>query len=310
MLKNLICPLFLLLLSFQLIAQQSPQTWVTFRVNVDNLRVRNAPDKNAKVVAELPEHTQLKYLNETAGSWDEVTLRNQKHKARWYKVETIDGATTGWVYGGAVALSSVYAEAGTKAPEWHYDFLDLHSVNETAYNAVASTFKNAMVYDTLQHQLNDSTILLKFDNGQQKKIVSTPPDYEENRQTFTYLGHIPAAHQYLVAGEYYEDADIRMYDIRNGNEIVSQNFPEIPQVSPDAKWLAGIWDNSPYEDESGIQIYKNISEGVFEFALITLQNIQCSDICWDKAGNIYFKYLKYPEDRNTAHYYCLKMPQL
>jgi hypothetical protein len=249
-------------------------------------------------------------LNETAGSWDEVTLRNQKHKARWYKVETMDGATTGWVYGGAVVLSAVYAEAGTKAPEWHYDFLDLHAVNQTVYNVVAATVKNAMVYDTLEHQLNDSTILLKFDNGQQKKIVSTPPDYEENRQIFAYLGQITAAHQYLVAGEYYEGSDIRMYDIRTGSEIVSQNFPKIPQISPDAQWLAGIWDNSPYEDESGIQIYKNISEGVFEFALITLQNIQCSDICWDKAGNIYFKYRHFTEDQHAVHYYCLKMPQL
>ena len=303
-------PLFycwlLLVTSQSLSAQANEQIWITFRVDVDKLRVRAAPDKNAKVVAELPEDTQLKYLNATAGNWDEIELRGKKHKARWYKVEEVGTPVTGWVYGGAVVLSSVYFEGPESFPALRHDFVEMEQIADEIYDKAKAAFADQMVYDTIDYQLNDSTILLKFDDGSKKELTGSS-EPEESYANYTYLGRLPGAHQYFVQAIYYEDMDITMYDTRNGAEL-SIDFGEIPRLSPDSRWLAAGFQN-PYEEDSGIQLYINLPKKVAEFARITLPGSDCTDLCWDNSGNLYFKYRLWSEERNVVKYYRLKIPE-
>ena len=82
---------------------------IYFRAGVDKLRLRAAPDKNAAVLSELKEQTLLRYLNESGGNVEQLTLRGVQYNKRWFKVAVADDLSkSGWVYGGAVAISSVF----------------------------------------------------------------------------------------------------------------------------------------------------------------------------------------------------------
>ena len=91
--------LLLLLTACSVWGQNSPtKPMISLRATVDHLRLRATPDKSAAVIAELPEHSQLLYLDETGGAFENVILRGVPHQARWYKVSPIGASTQiGWV---------------------------------------------------------------------------------------------------------------------------------------------------------------------------------------------------------------------
>jgi Bacterial SH3 domain len=260
---------------------------VTLRVDVDQLRLRAAPDKAAEVVATLPQHTQLRYLDQTAGTWDEITLRGQPHRARWYKVQTAEEPIrTGWVYGGAVVLSSVYLATKGEVPALQYDFLTLEQVSRQQYEAARKAYVDPIMYDTLQHQQRDSTLILPLDTlGKTARFVSQ--SNEENTEIYNYTGQIPAIRNYIVEGLYYEYNEYILIDQRNGRMVKTQGFPEdLPRLSPDQKTLAAAWSDV-YESNGGVQILSVLPDGVFDTALLAIEGVYFGNVCWGADGSIY-----------------------
>lgn len=301
----IICCLFLFI-CLTLSAQTDEQIFITFRVDVDKLRVRASPDKNAKVVAELPEHTQLKYLNETAGNWDEIELRGKKHKARWYKVEGTDMPVKGWVYGGAVVLSSVFVDSVVTIPNLNYDFFTLKEISGAEYDAVFAIYNNQIEQDSLEHQLNDSTLVFKFENGKVLKLISFETPESDNMEQYYYAGKINAAHQYVIEATYYEAMDLTMLDTRTGQETVL-DFGTLPAISTDNQWIAAGW-GEPYEEMGGIQLYKNTKNGIAAFMSATFARADCLDFCWNKSGDIFFKNRYYSDEGQQVKYYRMQLP--
>lgn len=299
---------FLLLHMITLCAVLSAQsTTISFRVTVEKLRLRAAPDKNAAVIAELPEHTQMVYLDQTSGTWDEVTLRNQPHKARWYKVHPSEKPQqVGWVYGGAVALSSVYManDADLKVPVLHYDFLELEQVTSQQYQAVFNAYHNPMQYDTVftLYHTNDSTLVLPIKNGTQHTLVSG--GLEEDMQEYYYEGQLPDIHTYLVRANYYEYEEVILIDQNTGRRVATEGFPgELPQLSPDKQWLAQSWSNI-YENNGGLQLLAVLPDGVYAAALFAIENMYFEGACWDAQGRIYFRSYHWSDsENNKVHQY-------
>lgn len=262
---------------------------IGFRATVDHLRLRATANKTAAVVAELPEHTQLIYLDQTAGNWDEVTLRNQAHTARWYKVSTADiSQKTGWVYGGAVMPSSVYisTESDPKVPVLHYDFMDLEPITQQQYQTVSLQYHNPVRYDTTLYRTNDSTLLLPINTGKPYTLVSE--GQEENRKEYSYEGQLPDIQTYLVTANYYEYGEILIIDQKTGRQTATLGYPgELPQLSPDKQWLALGWSDI-YESNGGLQVLAVLPDGVYTATLITIENMYFEGVCWDTQGRIYF----------------------
>ena len=249
--------LLLLLTACGVWGQNSPtKPIISLRATVDYLRLRAKPDKSAAVIAELPEHSQLLYLGETGGAFEDVTLRGVPHQARWYKVSpTGASAQIGWVYGGAVAVSSVYLPEGVSPASVQEDFLKINPLSKNDFEKGAMIAQNGLLRDSIEHQVNDTTIVLNFDDGSQRIIQDTiRPEFDgENTVTYKYLGQFVGIGQYVVEIWGYEWNVIFFLDRRNGATLGSLGYPHgLPALSPDQKWVALAYAD-PYETEGGIQ---------------------------------------------------------
>lgn len=72
-----------------------------FRANVEDLRIRESADLNAKVIEKVAIGTLLKDLKQQSDTEVEVELQGEKKKAPFYRVKTASGKD-GWVHGAGV----------------------------------------------------------------------------------------------------------------------------------------------------------------------------------------------------------------
>lgn len=68
---------------------------------VDQLRIRELPSLQSRVLIELSEGDSLYYLNQSTISTLTLEMRGEKTTSPWLKVETTTGLN-GWTYGGGV----------------------------------------------------------------------------------------------------------------------------------------------------------------------------------------------------------------
>lgn len=68
---------------------------------VSNLRVREQPDLESKVISMLQEGEKVVFLGEKSNNTESVVLRGQKITAPFFKIKTL-GGEIGWVFGGAI----------------------------------------------------------------------------------------------------------------------------------------------------------------------------------------------------------------
>lgn len=239
---------------------------IHLRAAVDQLRLRAKPDKNAAVVAELSEHDQLTYLGETGGTTEAITLRGVAHRARWYKVTPRDiPDKTGWVYGGAVALSSVFLPDGASPGSIREDFLQIYPVSRDEFENGDPGAPNGLLQDTAEHRVGGRSFELTFKSGI-KRILSdtTSPEGDgESDIYYRYEGQFRTIGQYVVEKSGYEWAEIQFWDYNNGKIQSSLSYPYgLPALSPDARWIAQAYAD-PYETEGGIQFLWADATGLY-----------------------------------------------
>ena len=71
---------------------------------VDQLRIRELPSLQSRVLIELSEGDSLYYLNQSTISTLTLEMRGEKMTSPWLKVETTTGLS-GWTYGGGVRFN-------------------------------------------------------------------------------------------------------------------------------------------------------------------------------------------------------------
>jgi hypothetical protein len=87
-----------------------------YAVGVDNLNLREQPNKNAKVVAQFAEGEFVEGTGETSTNKEEVSLRGIPYNEQYVKViSTTPQQHAGWAYGGALNL--VYAGERANSPD-------------------------------------------------------------------------------------------------------------------------------------------------------------------------------------------------
>lgn len=128
-----------------------------YRAMVDDLRIRESADLNAKVLEKVPFGTMFDDMKEKSAAEVEVELQGEKKKGYWVKIRTANGKT-GWVHSAAVELISVVpryqvaADADKASVEKYTDFLAKLSPNEP------ESFGKALAeYDVVFKTANPST---------------------------------------------------------------------------------------------------------------------------------------------------------
>ncbi|MBX7242115.1 MAG: SH3 domain-containing protein [Bacteroidia bacterium] len=94
-------------------AVKSVKMW---KAVVDDLRVREKPELNGKVILKVPYGTLMDDLNDKTPYETEVELQGVKTKAPWIKIRTRQGQE-GWVHGAAVVICDVYTSLYQTTPQ-------------------------------------------------------------------------------------------------------------------------------------------------------------------------------------------------
>ena len=128
-----------------------------YRAMVDDLRIRESADLNAKVLDKVPFGTMFDDMKEKSATEVEVELQGEKKKGYWVKIRTVNGKT-GWVHSAAVELISVVpryqiaADADKASVQSYTDFLAKLSPNEP------ESFSKALAeYDVIFKTANSAT---------------------------------------------------------------------------------------------------------------------------------------------------------
>ena len=71
-------------------------------VTVENLNMRDKPSRKGKILARLKLFDEVIFMDEVTDFKEEISLGDLTTYEPWIKVQTVEGETTGWVYGAYV----------------------------------------------------------------------------------------------------------------------------------------------------------------------------------------------------------------
>lgn len=99
--------------------KKAPATGNTIAL-VDNLRIRDQPGTDGKVVATVDERAELIWNNEKSDQKETITLRGVALTEHWVKVQIPNTTKEGWVFGGAIAGTDDVRNVGKGGKYAHF----------------------------------------------------------------------------------------------------------------------------------------------------------------------------------------------
>lgn len=297
---------------------------VQFTSIVDQLRLREAPGPDARVLATLPENTRLTYLHQTAGPETEVVLRGQKVKGRWRKVRSETNVRgEGWVFAGGLSLASVTLagyEEEIPFEKLQFDFMRVKKISRKAFESYLPGPKSALVNDAAEHILDDHSFMLTFGNGHKKVIADSLCHWyskpgEPLYDNFGYLGHYPelglyeyysnCEHGEIIAGtthHYVSKYDGSMqFEMDEGVDIA---------ISPDNRWVANVFSGD-CASVAGLEFAKQTESGSWNSFYLEWSDLYAKELVWtDQPGVLAVNFIwniRDERDGEPAGYYLINL---
>jgi len=144
-----------------------------------------------------------------------------------------------------------------------------------------------MIKDTLSYTKNGKILELPLENG--KKLTFTDKDIDNELESmYSYMGHYDFLNAFAVAGNYWESADVRLFDRKDGHLIVECG--DYPFFSADKKYLMAFHAD-PYESTGDLQLF-HVKQG----KVIPMISVSFKEwmptwkeelLFWGKDGHIY-----------------------
>ena len=100
-------------------------------------------------------------------------------------------------------------------------------------------------------EIKDDGFVINLKNGESMRFRNEN-EGSEDENIFKFYGFIPSKEYVLVRNFHWEEAICFMIDINNGQKKILKNGLDKPEVSPDARYIAGNYSTM---DESGALIY-------------------------------------------------------
>lgn len=230
--------------------------------------LRQGADENAPALGRYPFGTKLDVIGEE-GEWIAVMDRIQRDYkgangeandiTRWEKVYvaksrlgkqdkiTISPKDLNIIVSQTVNGKESYYEKGY--PLDQHVFLEL--IDEETFLAARNTAQDYLIKDTLSYTKNGKILELPLVNG--KKLTFTDKDIDnEFESSYSYMGHYDFLNAFAVEGNYWESADVRLFDRQDGHLIVECG--DYPFFSVDKKYLMTLHAD-PYESTGDLQLF-------------------------------------------------------
>lgn len=266
--------------------------------------LRQGADESAPTLGKYPYGTKLDVIAEE-GVWIAVMDRVQRDYkgangeandvTRWEKVYvaksklgkqdkiTISPKDLNIIVSQTVNGKESYYEKGHPLDK----YLLVELIDEQTFLAARNTAKNYMIKDTLSYTKNGKILELPLENG--KKLTFTDKDIDNELESrYSYIGHYDFLNAFAVAGNYWESADVRLFDRKDGHLIVECG--DYPFFSADKKYLM-TFHADPYESTGDLQLF-HVKQG----KVIPMISVSFKEwmptwkeelLFWGKDGHIY-----------------------
>lgn len=266
--------------------------------------LRQGADESAPALGKYPYGTKLDVIGEEDG-WFAVMDRIQRDYkgangeaidvTQWEKVYveksklgkqdkiTISPKDLNIIVSQTVNGKESYYEKGY--PLDKYLFVEL--IDEQTFLAARNTAKNYLIKDTLSYSKNGDVLELPLTNG--KTLTFTDKDIDnESEARYSYMGHYDFLNAFAVAGNYWESADVRLFDRKDGHLIVECG--DYPFFSVDKKYLMTLHAD-PYESTGDLQLFHVKQGKVSPLISVSFKEWMPSWkeelLFWGKDGHIY-----------------------
>lgn len=296
---------------------------VTFITQVDKLRIRESPDLNAPVVAELPEQEYVRYLHETGGAPTEVTLRGIKQQGTWYKVAwpSYDDSgrkkVEGWAFSGGLSLANIEF-SGDIATELNFDFLTGKKITKAQFDTQAVLYKDHFHDDTKKYSSIKGPVKLPLENGGVKVVGNAPCRIPPSKELEpeSYQGQFPEYGWYLIGREcnHAEIAQDWGYLVRKSDgktEVeISGSIP--PTIAPNGQNI-GINFSEDCGGVIGIDFFRLRHKQWNSFSITFDYPIKIEKLIWSPDSKYCLAkcalYADYQNDKVIGtHYYSISFP--
>ncbi len=265
---------------------------------------RQGAAKDAPVLGKYPYGTKLDIIGEE-GEWFAIMDRIQRDYkgangetgdiTQWEKVYvaksklgkqdkiTISPKELNSIVSINVNGKETYYEKGHALDQ----YLHLELIDEQTFLAAQKTAKDYLIKDTLSYTKNGKILELPLTNG--KKLTFTDKDIDNELESrFFYKGHYDFLNAFAIEGNYWESADVRLFDRQDGHLIVECG--DYPLFSPDLKYLVTLHAD-PYESTGDLQLFHVKQGKVTPMVFISFKEWMPTWkpelMFWGKDGSIY-----------------------
>lgn len=194
---------------------------VTVYAWVDNLRIRQQPDRKAIIVNTVPEGAKLEFLGEKTDFTEKINLRGSLFDEPWLKVKTEQGLE-GWVFGGAIKF---YQPTTTNSSSSPYDACFKYEGSKKE-SCILNTRAAEMRKNRLRVKKSKDGLTFILLNGQKVTLEAT----ETNKYEFMY--YIERMGYFVVKETTTEASRHLLVSDKSGDDLPIWGYPK---PSPDFK---------------------------------------------------------------------------
>lgn len=216
-------------------AVATPKTkTITVYAWVDKLRMREAPDTDADIIAEIPEGGSMTYLEEKTAFTQQFTLRGKQYDEPWLKVKSVSGKT-GWVYGGGVKFYQPKLAATPTPYDGCMDYYKRRRISQA--NSCFKRIEKKQLRKDKAHvqQADEGVLIFTLLSGKKVTLDDTAADRDSLRQHYTYRYYLPQMSVFVVESDSkFSDHRYRLINDKSGRVTPIWGFPA---ASPDYKHL-------------------------------------------------------------------------
>ncbi|WP_433901802.1 hypothetical protein [Sphingobacterium puteale] len=230
--------------------------------------LRQGADDNAPALGKYPYGTKLDVIGEE-GEWLAVMDRIQRdYKGPNGEANDVTQWEKGYVAKSKLGKQdkitispkdlNIIVSQRVNGKENYYEkghpldqHLFLELIDEQTFLAARNTAEDYLIKDTLSYIKNGKILELPLANG--KKLTFTDKDIDNELESrYSYMGHYDFLNAFAVAGNYWESADVRLFDRQDGHLIVECG--DYPFFSADKKYLMTLHAD-PYESTGDLQVF-------------------------------------------------------
>ncbi len=187
--------LFILCLSAKILLAQD----IVFRTSVENMRLREQPNLDSKVIGMIPKGERLQWSGIRSEKKITADWKGEKVADYWYKIKTHQD-TTAWVFGKGIELEAVYDESYTMSRsedkmkyQLNNDWIKIEPSDKKKFDELLLSTTKWKSYQIKESEY-EKPFSLTYENGKKQDF-----NVDEHHELWVLNAELPEQGYYLLS---------------------------------------------------------------------------------------------------------------